>query len=327
MQASNAVQKVKEYGLSTDDANVPIPIESITELALYGQIPEFGISLITMDYPTVGLRALLKLFGIRDLSEKLCELKKSDIVEPKKMSETKQKAISGLLYVFQGMVSRTCQGCEYFLVKDTRLLPWMVKLLRQVKSDFCKPFIYSTISEFAVHSKGLKLLKTLDAHKLLYEGVSLQCVTYWEASFVTKTLKKKTGLWCQFMCGAMVFFLCEPSMREDLLRLGIEATVKRLLSKLDLRSNIKAYALLSAVEEAILDDKFDQVVRRSRKMCGDPEASIVSCTFCDKKSSVDCKMKRCGACKAVQYCGRECQLADWKLGHKDQCKKLAARKK
>eukprot|EP00978_Attheya_sp_CCMP212_P037202 scaffold173826_cov62-Attheya_sp.AAC.3 len=31
------------------------------------------------------------------------------------------------------------------------------------------------------------------------------------------------------------------------------------------------------------------------------------------------KLKRCTRCKAVWYCGRECQLKDWKLGHKVDC--------
>eukprot|EP00959_Pyramimonas_sp_CCMP1952_P070244 1466767-Pyramimonas_sp.AAC.1 len=31
------------------------------------------------------------------------------------------------------------------------------------------------------------------------------------------------------------------------------------------------------------------------------------------------QLKRCGACKAAQYCDRDCQLRHWKQGHKKEC--------
>jgi len=31
-------------------------------------------------------------------------------------------------------------------------------------------------------------------------------------------------------------------------------------------------------------------------------------------------LKACGACKAVFYCGLECQKADWKARHRPLCK-------
>ena len=32
------------------------------------------------------------------------------------------------------------------------------------------------------------------------------------------------------------------------------------------------------------------------------------------------KIKKCKACKLVEYCSRECQVKDWKNGHKKACK-------
>lgn len=39
---------------------------------------------------------------------------------------------------------------------------------------------------------------------------------------------------------------------------------------------------------------------------------------CNKKSE-----KRCGDCKCVAYCSRECQKADWKSSHRYECKKMS----
>lgn len=42
------------------------------------------------------------------------------------------------------------------------------------------------------------------------------------------------------------------------------------------------------------------------------------CSVCGKKG----KLQKCARCTAVSYCGRDCQVKDWKeRGHKDVCKK------
>ena len=35
--------------------------------------------------------------------------------------------------------------------------------------------------------------------------------------------------------------------------------------------------------------------------------------------------QRCSRCKAVNYCGRACQMKDWKSGHREECAKIQAR--
>jgi len=44
------------------------------------------------------------------------------------------------------------------------------------------------------------------------------------------------------------------------------------------------------------------------------------CSCCFKSLSTD-NRKCCVECKAVYYCNRECQVADWKAGHKKDCVK------
>ncbi len=51
---------------------------------------------------------------------------------------------------------------------------------------------------------------------------------------------------------------------------------------------------------------------------------IKLCANCDKSPALDeCKkLSKCGACKAVYYCSKECQRADYGYRHKKECKKL-----
>ncbi len=39
------------------------------------------------------------------------------------------------------------------------------------------------------------------------------------------------------------------------------------------------------------------------------------------------KLSKCSRCNVAKYCGRDCQLAHWKAGHKAECKALAAEQK
>ena len=47
-----------------------------------------------------------------------------------------------------------------------------------------------------------------------------------------------------------------------------------------------------------------------------------TCNTCGAKGDLKKrKLKKCGRCKEVYYCSRDCQVEDWKAGHKDTCKK------
>lgn len=49
-----------------------------------------------------------------------------------------------------------------------------------------------------------------------------------------------------------------------------------------------------------------------------PAAIINGCATCQAELSGP--LKACPQCKAVSYCGRTCQVADWKAGHKQACR-------
>lgn len=46
---------------------------------------------------------------------------------------------------------------------------------------------------------------------------------------------------------------------------------------------------------------------------------LQTCPACGKKEPKPGEFKRCGGCKSVYYCGRKCQVRDWKAGHKQKC--------
>ncbi len=45
------------------------------------------------------------------------------------------------------------------------------------------------------------------------------------------------------------------------------------------------------------------------------------CPTCSGASEADVPVERCAACKQARYCGRACQVAHWKGGHKQECSK------
>ena len=44
------------------------------------------------------------------------------------------------------------------------------------------------------------------------------------------------------------------------------------------------------------------------------------CAHCQRQGSPGFLFKVCAGCNDTRYCGRDCQKADWKAGHKAVCK-------
>jgi hypothetical protein len=42
------------------------------------------------------------------------------------------------------------------------------------------------------------------------------------------------------------------------------------------------------------------------------------CCYCSSEG-LKLELKKCSQCKSVQYCSKECQVADWRAGHKKEC--------
>lgn len=50
-----------------------------------------------------------------------------------------------------------------------------------------------------------------------------------------------------------------------------------------------------------------------------PRSLVHLCRTCETPESPSTKLMVCARCKVVRYCSRECQVADWKRGHKKLC--------
>ena len=61
---------------------------------------------------------------------------------------------------------------------------------------------------------------------------------------------------------------------------------------------------------------FFAVRRRSQAVCAGPG--------CVRKLGSDEFLEQCAGCLRTYYCGKACQTADWKAGHKAECEELAA---
>eukprot|EP01102_Stenamoeba_stenopodia_P022619 TRINITY_DN9509_c0_g1_i1.p1 TRINITY_DN9509_c0_g1~~TRINITY_DN9509_c0_g1_i1.p1 ORF type:complete len:421 (-),score=79.43 TRINITY_DN9509_c0_g1_i1:42-1304(-) len=296
-----------------------IPLESITFLAMLAQHPRLGGSFLNMNFITHGLRALLKLLGIEDKTVALESLS-DDFEEPSALTKERQMGIGGLLHCFSGMVSNSSEARKKLLEEQPNFLPWIVKFLRKTKTNLFKPHLYNILAEFAPMPNGLVQLKRLDAHKLMYEAITEHSTTYWTTSFVTSNICKKQINTTEMVASAMVYLLCDSSTRGDLLNLGIEDKVLKMMKVIQPKKQIKVWTYLQSIYSAIKNENYVAVLRRAEQ---ESFPILSRCAYCQKTNEPGApSFKKCGNCRAVQYCGRECQLADWKKDHKEMCPML-----
>jgi hypothetical protein len=63
------------------------------------------------------------------------------------------------------------------------------------------------------------------------------------------------------------------------------------------------------------------IMKRAMKQGrAEKKADKGQCSKCGKIESSTLVLSVCAKCKVVQYCSRECQISDWKAGHKQVCK-------
>lgn len=360
MMATLEVGKIKVFISRKATADTVIPLDSIAMIALFAQHHRMYGPLRELNITMNLLWAVLLLLGNQDLSNNLSKLKDDIVDDHPGMNEGAEMGIAALLYAFSGLVAN-CDDrlAPDFLEEDTRLVEWIAKFLKQTKKDVFKPHLYTILADVAKHPKGVALLKRLDAHKLLYQGLTSNSVSYWTVSFVEKQIVRKRINTTETVGRGMMFLLHSPLTRDDLLQLGIAEKLASVMKRIP-KSEIKAITYLSVLARSLKESNVCEEVLRAEKTVkaeqgrptpypssssssssnsssspfpAVPPSSLADmakqmgskCTHC-KKSGDKCKLKKCGVCKAVQYCGRECQLADWKAGHKEECKKLSSYK-
>ena len=94
-----------------------------------------------------------------------------------------------------------------------------------------------------------------------------------------------------------------------------------LISRYNADPSIKDKYGKTAHDDAIGNDHVD-CVRYLESL----SPGVVS-VLCSNGSEISLDLKICAGCKKARYCNEDCQLADWKKGHKDRCKAKAVEKK
>ena len=64
-----------------------------------------------------------------------------------------------------------------------------------------------------------------------------------------------------------------------------------------------------------------EVQRKAQKKTYRMVGRVCSGCGVDEAGGVDVKLNACSRCGVALYCGKECQTADWKRGHKLTCVK------
>ena len=84
-------------------------------------------------------------------------------------------------------------------------------------------------------------------------------------------------------------------------------------------------ALDDAAKVAALSSMPPGIPRELREnvLEGAREALVCGAERCSRAECTKAGTNRCSKCRSVRYCGRECQLADWRAGHKRECGRLA----
>jgi len=89
--------------------------------------------------------------------------------------------------------------------------------------------------------------------------------------------------------------------------------------KTDVRAQVRYYGLKLDKLEA---DWKDLVAYASKQPGSDyPTTDLTACRICGKPPTATEPLKRCGSCKLLLYCTKECQAKDWSI-HKTHCKKV-----
>jgi MYND finger len=78
----------------------------------------------------------------------------------------------------------------------------------------------------------------------------------------------------------------------------------------------------SAIPEALFwYDIYSSIMAREGQTTDRPDCFFFTkCGCCGARGDIkSATIKLCAKCKAVAYCGKECQVRHWKMGHKIDC--------
>ena len=114
----------------------------------------------------------------------------------------------------------------------------------------------------------------------------------------------------EYYCGMPAFDIKHVSSTIEALHEGSFADCPRLGTMCKISCHIVYKKLITH-----LIREFEELDKKPN-----PRFQRHTCQGCGQAESELGEFKRCGGCKSVYYCGRKCQVQDWKAGHKQKCK-------
>jgi hypothetical protein len=104
--------------------------------------------------------------------------------------------------------------------------------------------------------------------------------------------------------------IAESLYQNKTLEDNVKLIKENLDNKIDFDENLIICEIFSQVNHSL--SKGESVINLKILL---PPIESTMCNFCGEKATL-----KCGACKCTYYCGKECQLTDWKKSHKHICK-------
>ncbi|KAK3267031.1 hypothetical protein CYMTET_24389 [Cymbomonas tetramitiformis] len=192
-----------------------------------------------------------------------------------------------------------------------------VKIVNEYPDVVCPPAV-KLLKSFAISSflqVRLRLAKTQYCKAVFLEG----CIKHGTKELVEAIQRKEAPA---APCVMELLKTLQASSSEE----GLLAALKReapCQCLKDVKIKIADDDGTNMSNEEFLNKVLPEATRGAGSKAGANIAKAQDMSGCSNPS---CKaqissseLKRCGACKKTQYCKKECQLAHWKNGHKQEC--------
>eukprot|EP01102_Stenamoeba_stenopodia_P020629 TRINITY_DN8120_c0_g1_i1.p1 TRINITY_DN8120_c0_g1~~TRINITY_DN8120_c0_g1_i1.p1 ORF type:complete len:404 (+),score=74.39 TRINITY_DN8120_c0_g1_i1:33-1214(+) len=239
------------------------------------------------------------------------------------IGEERMKAISALLHAFAGLLRSPI--VRLFFAQQDYLTRFCANFFNAVTdTPELRFLLFNVLAEIAGNEESHETLRQLNVHRVFYRrGLIDISADVWMISFVKLNLTKQTLHMLSGkseVCRGLMCMMANAGIKRDLLEEGLGDRLTQL--KTALKDDEYIQIELESLMMTVLDSSYSKFLRSLADAL--PRADLAECSTCKKRSCADVKLRKCSGCGVAQYCGRECQLADWKKGHKEACKNLKA---
>jgi len=298
------MDKISQF-IASKDTN--IPVSSMSLISAHCAVAENMFKIFEMGFVDLAFRALEKLTGLR-LDSREHPTRKDPALKDANDSKQKQQAIHCLLYGV-GEVTMNKYNRDK-LLKDDEKLRFAARFLFRTTNKTYKSLLFKFFTEFSYTSEGQRKLQQYDLISYFFEyGLVDEIVEIWMSMELWTSLptlhKSPFNMITVAGRGLLNMIQVEPA-RSLLESLGYMAKLDKLLHSVTHEDALEyvqrlgvSYLRYPAVDEPRSREDYE------RKLTHEPSASVVlRCSFCGVQSSMETKLRRCGGCGLVHYCGK-----------------------